>query len=61
MQGLLGALIALAGIAVVFVDQVSLSVPLGSLALIFGGYRKGTVVNAPSPTSPVPSHTLVHD
>jgi hypothetical protein len=31
------------------------------LGLMFGGYRKGTVVNAPRPTSPVPSHTLVHD
>jgi len=36
-QGLLGALVALAGIGIVFVDQVSLAVPLGSLALIFGG------------------------
>src|SRR6185436_2879952 len=37
LQGLAGALLALAGIAIVFVDQVGLAVPLGSLALIFGG------------------------
>ncbi|MFC0435455.1 hypothetical protein [Kutzneria buriramensis] len=31
------------------------------LGLLFGGYRKGAVVNAPSPTSPVPSHTVVYE
>lgn len=29
------------------------------LGLLFGGYRKGTVVNAPSSTSPAPSRTVV--
>lgn len=29
------------------------------LGLLFGGWRKGTVVNTPSPTSPLPSRTLV--
>jgi len=29
------------------------------LGLLFGGYRKGTVVNAPSPTFPAPSRTVV--
>jgi len=37
VQSLAGALLALAGIAIVFVDQLGLAVPLGSLALIFGG------------------------
>lgn len=36
-QGLLGALIALAGVAVVFADQVSAAVPLPSLVLILLG------------------------
>lgn len=36
-QGLLGALVALAGIAIVFVDQVGASVPLGGLVLIVAG------------------------
>jgi hypothetical protein len=29
------------------------------LGLLFGGYRKGTVVNAPSPTSPAVARTVV--
>jgi hypothetical protein len=29
------------------------------LGLLFGGYRKGSVVNAPSPTSSVPSRLVV--
>jgi len=29
------------------------------LGLLFGGYLKGTVVNAPSPSSLVPSQSLV--
>ena len=29
------------------------------LGLLFGGYRKGTVVNGPSPVSPSPSRTVV--
>ena len=37
LQSLVGALVALLGIAIVFVDQVSLAVPLGALALIFAG------------------------
>jgi drug/metabolite transporter (DMT)-like permease len=36
-QGLLGALVALAGIAVVFADQVSADVPIGSLLLVVLG------------------------
>lgn len=36
-QGLLGALIALGGVAVVFADQVSADVPVGSLVLILLG------------------------
>jgi hypothetical protein len=28
------------------------------LGLLFGGYRKGTVVNAPGPTSPASSRTV---
>jgi len=28
------------------------------LGLLFGGYRKGTVVNAPSPSSSTPSQSL---
>lgn len=34
VQGLLGALIALAGIAVIFVDQISANVPLASMLLV---------------------------
>jgi drug/metabolite transporter (DMT)-like permease len=37
IQSLVGALLALAGIAIVFVEEMSLAVPLGSLALIFVG------------------------
>jgi drug/metabolite transporter (DMT)-like permease len=37
VQGLLGAVIALGGVAVVVADQVSAAVPLGSLLLIFIG------------------------
>ena len=37
LQGLAGAVIALAGIGIVFVEELSLAVPLGSLLLIFGG------------------------
>jgi drug/metabolite transporter (DMT)-like permease len=37
VQGLIGAAIALAGIGIVFAEELSLAVPLGSLALIFGG------------------------
>jgi drug/metabolite transporter (DMT)-like permease len=37
LEGLLGALLALVGILVVFVDQVSAAVPLGSLVLIVLG------------------------
>jgi drug/metabolite transporter (DMT)-like permease len=37
VQSLLGSLLALFGIAIVFVEQVSLTVPVGSLALILGG------------------------
>jgi hypothetical protein len=29
------------------------------LGLLFGGYRKGTVVNAPSPSSTVSARTVV--
>ena len=29
------------------------------LGLLFGGYRKGTVVNAPSPSTSVSSHGMV--
>jgi len=36
-QGLLGGAIALAGVAVIFADQISASVPLGSLVLIVLG------------------------
>ena len=36
-QGLLGALIALAGVGVIFADQVSAQVPIGSLVLIVLG------------------------
>ena len=36
-QGVLGAVIALAGIGIVFADQLSASVPLGSLALVVAG------------------------
>ena len=37
LQGVGGAVIALAGIGIVFLEELSLQVPLGSLALIFGG------------------------
>ena len=37
LQGLAGALVALAGIAIVFADQLSASIPLGSLALVLLG------------------------
>lgn len=37
VQGLLGALIALAGVGVIFAEQVSAHVPIGSLALIVAG------------------------
>jgi len=37
MQGLLGALVALAGVAVVFADQISAAVPIGSLLLVVLG------------------------
>jgi drug/metabolite transporter (DMT)-like permease len=37
VQSLLGSLLALLGIAIVFAEQVSLAVPVGSLALIIGG------------------------
>ena len=37
VQGLLGGLIALAGIAIVFADQIGASVPLGGLALVVLG------------------------
>jgi drug/metabolite transporter (DMT)-like permease len=37
LQGLVGALIALAGVTFVFADQVSASVPVGSLVLILLG------------------------
>lgn len=37
VQGLVGALIALAGIAIVFADQIGASVPLGALALVVLG------------------------
>jgi drug/metabolite transporter (DMT)-like permease len=37
LAGLLGALVALAGVGVVFADQVSGAVPIGSLALIVVG------------------------
>jgi drug/metabolite transporter (DMT)-like permease len=37
LQGVLGALIALAGVAFVFADQVSANVPVGSLVLILLG------------------------
>lgn len=36
LQGLLGALIALAGIGIIFVDQLSANVPLVSLLLVLG-------------------------
>jgi drug/metabolite transporter (DMT)-like permease len=37
VQGLVGALVALAGIGVVFADQVGANVPVGSLALVILG------------------------
>ncbi len=37
LQGLVGALIALAGVAIVFADQVSANVPVGSLLLLVLG------------------------
>jgi drug/metabolite transporter (DMT)-like permease len=37
VQGLAGAVIALVGIGIVFVEELSLAVPLGSLVLILGG------------------------
>jgi drug/metabolite transporter (DMT)-like permease len=37
VQGLVGALIALAGVALVFVDQLSANVPVGSLVLVVLG------------------------
>jgi drug/metabolite transporter (DMT)-like permease len=37
LQGLLGALIALAGVAIVFADQLNSNVPLGALLLTLGG------------------------
>lgn len=37
LQGLLGALIAVAGVAVIFADQLSAAVPLGSLILLAVG------------------------
>jgi len=37
LQGLLGALIALGGVAVVFADQISAAVPIGSLLLVVLG------------------------
>lgn len=37
VQGLLGGLIALGGIAIVFADQIGASVPLGALALVVLG------------------------
>lgn len=37
LQGLLGALVALAGVAVVFADQISADVPIGSLLLVVAG------------------------
>ncbi len=37
IQGLLGALLALAGVAIVFIDQVLADVPLGSMLLILLG------------------------
>ena len=36
VQGVLGALIALAGIGIVFLDQLSANVPIGSLLLVLG-------------------------
>jgi drug/metabolite transporter (DMT)-like permease len=36
-QGLLGALVAMAGVAVVFADQISADVPIGSLLLVVLG------------------------
>jgi len=36
-RSLVGALVAVAGIAIVFVDQLGASVPLGALALVVGG------------------------
>ena len=37
LQGLIGALIALAGIGIVFVDQLGAAVPVGDLVLVFIG------------------------
>ncbi len=37
IQGLLGALVALGGVAIVFADQVSANVPIGSLTLVLLG------------------------
>lgn len=37
LQGLLGALVALAGVAVVFADQIGADVPIGSLLLVVAG------------------------
>jgi drug/metabolite transporter (DMT)-like permease len=37
VQSVVGAVVALAGIGIVFMEEVSLNVPLGSLALIFAG------------------------
>lgn len=37
VQSIVGALLALLGIGIVFIEEMSLAVPLGSLALIFGG------------------------
>lgn len=37
VRGLVGAAIALVGIGIVFVEELSFAVPLGSLALILGG------------------------
>jgi drug/metabolite transporter (DMT)-like permease len=36
IQGLLGALIALVGVGIVFVDQLSANVPIGALLLVLG-------------------------
>jgi drug/metabolite transporter (DMT)-like permease len=37
VQGLLGALVALAGVGIIFADEISAEVPLGSLALVVLG------------------------
>jgi len=62
VQSLLGALIALAGIAIVFVDQVSLAVPLGSLALIFGGMlclsEAGVIVKLVPRSDPIATNAV---